>query len=245
MKYFELNTDSRQIYQKHKNEFEKYVIDDPNKYYYRSCCFQEIENLFKNGIIYAGNQSNYREPGVFYFSYVLEFSLDWNSSENYIVQYNTDILRKQKGFLEPSSNALEWFKSIETNPAYFYDMGLRNGESYFEEEFREVFWEDFNNYLEKNPNILPEEVNLHKMAKQFDYFGSDDAVCEEIRLEHNLINNIFISFDGDIKGSQTNREYKDYHKTNTQKDFQSSLEYNNEYFQALKQLENLLEKYTY
>jgi hypothetical protein len=124
-------------------------------------------------------------------------------------------------------------------------MGLRNGEDYFSEEFEEAFYDDLNNYIEKHPNEDLENILLGKMYKNFDYFGSDDAVCEEIRLEHGLINNIFISFNVDIKGSKYNREYKDYHKSNTDEDFQSSMDYNELYFEKLKELENLVEKYTY
>jgi hypothetical protein len=241
MKYFELDTESRQIYQRKKpdeDQVKRYIKDDEDFHYlYRGCNYVEIENLFKHGKINHINDG----LNVFYFCKDINYCLGWNKHIEefynfknndtsycaYVVKYNRDVLSRQKGYIEYTEYVLQYINNLRICPEYGKDAINIIGEYSTVDELIDLLYRHLIDFSIKN-NRDPITVTHDELPDDFEYyvFEFDTAVIPEITLESGLIDDIYISINPRISF-----ELNDY-------------DYNELYFEKLQELEQLIKNYS-
>jgi hypothetical protein len=231
MKYFELDTASRQIYQRKKPvEINDFSDDADFKFLYRGCDYKEIETLITKGRV-----KHKGDLKVFYFSNAIRYSLSWthplqsrvnlelnyNNYLGYVVEYNREILSQQKGYIEYTEYALEFANNLVKCLPYAEMLavisGYESGQDLIETIYKAVY--DYAKQNDKNPKDI-QHYELEDVFYEADDF--DTAVIPAITLEHGLINNIFITVNPHIA--------------------ENDYDYNELYFQKIEELENLIRK---
>jgi hypothetical protein len=241
MKYFELDTKHRQIYQRKKpvddiinkiNFYDDYEFE----FLYRGCQFEEIETLITQGSV-----TNNSELGTFFFCKDISYCLNWveplhpteeRDLENffgYIVKYNRDILSKQKGYYEYTEYVLEFANKLVECPAFaHYLLDFTDNEFSNSHDFINALYDAVNRFAKENnrdpKSIMHYEIDIPGYP-YYEVSDIDTAVMSKITLESGLIDNIFISVNPD---KIDNNDY----------------DYNEMYFEKLQELEQLIKNYS-
>jgi hypothetical protein len=241
MKYFELQSEYKQIYQNHRSNF--HIYDNNPNFVCRCCSFNEIERLINEGILLGINTTYGEGDGLFYFSEYIDECLNWKypldvdltdeDTFNYVIVYNRHILENQNLF-QLSHYVTTYLSQLKQHPLYLQEMCEMSEED--PEALVSEIKRRFKKYLRNHPNVNPDLVTIKDIDCIAIQYGTE-IVAYSITLEPGLIENIFIVAFGEFNG--TNYIPRTYKESMDSQNYDKHL-YNEIYFQKLKELENLI-----